>query len=245
MDTLTIGPTLITQAYDAILSAICESRLKPGERLNQDDLAARLRISRQPVGQALSILKAQGFVRDTGRRRLIVAPLEREFFRAIYQLRGALDPMAARLAAERSSPVDAAEARRLVAEGRRAIEAGSMDALVGTDMQFHMWIYRLSGNPLMVDTMCLYWNHLRRGMSEVLRDRPLRAQIWDEHEAMLEAILQRKPAAAAKFALHHVRLAAEHVAEPIGHGTFAIAAGAARPRRLEAPRAAGSRKSSR
>ena len=90
MDTLSTGPTLISQAYDAILAAICEGGLQPGERLNQDQLAARLRISRQPVGQALSILKAQGFVRDTGRRGLIVAPLEREFFSAIYQLREAL-----------------------------------------------------------------------------------------------------------------------------------------------------------
>src|SRR5437588_11460744 len=81
------GPTLIEQAYDAILAAICDGRLAPGARLNQDDLAARMGISRQPVGQALSVLKAQSFVRDTGRRGLIVAPLEREFLHSVYELR--------------------------------------------------------------------------------------------------------------------------------------------------------------
>jgi DNA-binding GntR family transcriptional regulator len=237
MDTLSTGPTLISQAYDAILSAICEGGLQPGERLNQDQLAARLRISRQPVGQALSILKAQGFVRDTGRRGLIVAPLEREFFSAIYQLREALDPMAVRLAAERSAPADIAEARRLVSEGRKAVEAGSIDALVAADMQFHLWTYRLSGNPLVVDTMNLYWNHLRRGMSEVLRDGPRRAGIWNDHEEILHAIAGGDAAAAAKHALRHVRSAAERNLGPIPlHGGAREEPQQAARRRLAAPR---------
>src|SRR6266568_5994061 len=122
--------TLIERAYQAILDAICEGHLAPGERLNQDELAARLQISRQPVGQALMILKTQGFVRDNGRRGLIVAPLEREFFRSIYQLRGALDAMAAGLAAERGSPADMGEGRNLVAQGRKAVASGSMEALI-------------------------------------------------------------------------------------------------------------------
>ena len=94
VQTLRPGPTLIEQAYEAILEAICAGRLAAGERLNQDALAARLGISRQPVGQARSVLKTQGFVRDTGRRGLIVAPLEREYFRAIYERREALDSLA-------------------------------------------------------------------------------------------------------------------------------------------------------
>jgi DNA-binding GntR family transcriptional regulator len=102
MDTLTPVPKLIEQAYASILAAICDGQLQPGERLNQDELATRMNVSRQPVGQALSILKAQGFVRETGRRGLIVAPLERHFFRSVYELRETIDPMAARLAAQRA-----------------------------------------------------------------------------------------------------------------------------------------------
>src|SRR4051812_17414701 len=61
LDRLDPGPTLIDRAYEAILGAVCSGELAPGERLNQDELAARLHISRQPVGQALTILKSQGF----------------------------------------------------------------------------------------------------------------------------------------------------------------------------------------
>src|SRR5215468_5963644 len=170
VDSVTPGPTLIEQAYDAILAAIGDGRLAPASRLNQDDLAARMGISRQPVGQALSILKAQGFVRDTGRRGLIVAPLEREFFRAIYELREALDSLAASLAAQRCTPRDASEGRALIAEGRDAVRSGRKDLLVEADVRFHLFICRVAGNPLLAETLKLYWHHLLRAMGEVLQD---------------------------------------------------------------------------
>jgi DNA-binding GntR family transcriptional regulator len=225
MDSLTPSPTLIDQTYGALLAAICDGRLQPGERLNQDEIAARLRISRQPVGQALSILKAQGFVRDTGRRGLIVAPLEREFFRAIYQLREALDPMAARLAAERCSAGDIADARKLLAEGKAAVDSGSIAALVAADMSFHMWIYQVAGNPLALDTMRLYWNHLRRAMGEVLRDAPRRSTVWSEHEHILQSIIDGDGEAAARHALRHARDAAMRVAESLPATQARAAAG--------------------
>lgn len=219
MDILTQAPKLIEQTYASILNAICDGRLQPGERLNQDELAARMNVSRQPVGQALSILKTQGFVREAGRRGLIVAPLEREFFRAIYELREAIDPMAARLAAERATAADLAEGRELLGVGRAAVEGDSVDALIAADARFHMWLYRVAGNPLIVETMRLYWNHLRRAMSEVLRPAGSRRQVWDEHEAMLESVASHDAAAAADRAVRHVhdaalRVAASMPAEP-------------------------------
>ncbi|HEY2030460.1 MAG TPA: GntR family transcriptional regulator [Myxococcales bacterium] len=215
MESIAPGPTLIERAYEAILSAICDGRLQPGERLNQDELAARLQISRQPVGQALSVLKSQGFVRDNGRRGLIVAPLEREFFLAIYELREALDAMAARLAAERCSAADAVDGRRLVFQGRRSVQAGRVDDLISADMDLHMWIYRVAGNPLLAETMTLYWNHLRRAMSEILRQPSRREHIWDEHEGIVHAIIERDPKRAEKLALAHASEAADRIVESI------------------------------
>lgn len=215
MDVLTQPPTLVEQTYESILNAICDGRLQPGERLNQDELAARINVSRQPVGQALSILKTQGFVRDAGRRGLIVAPLERQFFRAIYELREAIDPMATRLAAERAVDDDLAEGRGLLSAGRRAVAAGSVDALISADMRFHLWVYRVAGNPLIVETMRLYWNHLRRAMGEVLKPTGSRKKVWDEHQAILEAMAAPDPAAAADRALRHVHDATLRVADSI------------------------------
>jgi DNA-binding GntR family transcriptional regulator len=215
MDRLTPGPTLITRAYDAILAAICDGRLAPGTRLTQDELADRLHVSRQPVAQAVSVLKSQGFLRERGRRGIIIAPLERDFFRAMYQLREALDPMAARLAAQRCTREEAAVGRRLVAAGRQAVRAGGTERLITADAQFHAWVYRLSANPLLLETMGLYWKHLRRAMHGVLRRRSTRSQIWDEHQAILGAIVAGDPGKAAELSLAHVRDAADRMLESI------------------------------
>ena len=229
-DGLRPGPTLIERAYESILEAIRDGRLEPGVRLNQDELAARLQISRQPVGQALTILKSQGFVRDNGRRGLIVAPLERDFLRSIYQLREALDALAARLAAERCSPGDALEGDRLLREGQMLEKTGSVEDLIDADMDLHMWIYKVAGNPLLVQTMNLYWNHLRRAMAEILRDRSRREGVWDEHEDIVEAIADRDPEAAAKYAAAHARGASNRIAGP----TPAPGGSAAPPKRRAA-----------
>lgn len=228
MDRLTPGPTLITRAYDAILAAICDGRLPPGARLNQDQLADRLHVSRQPVGQAISILRSQGFVRDNGRRGLIIAPLEPQFFRSVYQLREALDPMAARLAAQRCSREACAVGRRLLAAGRRAARGGSVEAVISADANFHAWIYQVAGNPLLVETMGLYWNHLRRAMGEILKHRSTRAAIWDEHQAIFEALAAQDAGNASRLSLSHVRDAAARVIESIpacpgGNGSSARA----------------------
>ena len=211
MDQLLPGPTLITRAYDAILGAICDGRLAPGTRLTQDELADRLQVSRQPVAQAVSVLKSQGFLRERGRRGVIIAPLEREFFRAVYQLREALDPMAARLAAQRCTREEAAVGRRLVLAGRQAVRNGKTDRLIQADANFHDWVYRLSANPLLLETMELYWKHLRRAMHGVLRRRSTRSQVWDEHQAILSAVAAGDASAAAALSLAHVRDAADRV----------------------------------
>lgn len=63
------------QVYEAILSEITDGRLPPNTRLIQDELAAAYGVSRQPVQQALLLLRNHGLVRDAPRRGLVVSPL--------------------------------------------------------------------------------------------------------------------------------------------------------------------------
>ena len=100
------APDLVDQVYRALLDAISGGSLAPGERITQEDLARRLAVSRQPVLQALRLLKKDGFVLDAPGRGLLVAPLDAEWTAKVYQVRGALDVLAARLAAEQRFKVD-------------------------------------------------------------------------------------------------------------------------------------------
>ena len=204
-------PTLYAQVYSSILEAICGGVLRPGDRVNQDELAARLNVSRQPVTQALTVLRAQDFVHDAGRRGIVVAPLRKSFFKSLYQLRESLDPMAAKLAARNAAKLSRQAGLELLERGRAAVAEGSVSALTSADMAFHMWIYESAGNPLLADTLRLYWHHLRRAMIAVVGPSHDRVRVWDDHEGIMNAVLGGDERQAEMRSLQHIQNAAERV----------------------------------
>jgi DNA-binding GntR family transcriptional regulator len=211
MESLQPAPTIVEQVYRTILDAICDGRLAPGERLTQESVAEKLAVSRQPVGQALLLLKQQKFVSEAGRRGLRVAPLDRDFMRSIYELRLGIEPLAATLAARRATDEDIARGEAMLAAGKEAVQANSIGELIDADMRFHMYLYELSGNRLFVDLMADLWNHLRRSMREVLQHREYRKAIWVEHEQVLRAIAKHDAPAAAALVRAHLEHAAVNV----------------------------------
>jgi len=211
MEVIERSSTLAERAYHSILEAICEGRLRPGEKLTQEDIADRLKISRIPVAQALLTLKQQAFVEQNGRRSVFVTRLDPKFFSAIYQLRSALDPLAAQLAVKNATSETVTSFERMLSTGVRAMNSGNVSRLVAADMEFHMFIYQLSGNPLITETMELYWNHLRRGMAAIYRTRAHRGDIWKEHAAIFKAIAAGDSRHARALALQHVQVASKVV----------------------------------
>ncbi len=151
-----------------MLDAISDGSLAPGERITQEDLAERFAVSRQPVLQALRMLKKDGLVLDAPGRGLLVAPLDAGWISHVYEVRGALDVLAARLAAARRATLDP----RLIERGRRAARGRSIKAMIDADIAFHHAIYAASGNPLIEHSASLHWAHLRRVMGAVLQSSP-------------------------------------------------------------------------
>jgi len=78
MDAIKPKKSLVDETYEALVYSICAGEFLPGERLNQDEIAIRLNVSRQPVNSAVAILRANGFVEDTGRRGVVVAAIQPE-----------------------------------------------------------------------------------------------------------------------------------------------------------------------
>src|SRR5205085_8292508 len=103
---LEAAPDLVDQVYRILLDAICDGALAPGQRITQEDIADQLAVSRQPVLQALRLLKKDGFVQDAPGRGVLVTPLDAAWTLHVYQVRGALDALAARLAAQARHRID-------------------------------------------------------------------------------------------------------------------------------------------
>lgn len=211
MESLKPQKTLVEQVYERILDAICDGTLPAGARVTQDELAARLQVSRQPVMSALGLLRQQGFLVEHGRRGLQVAAVDRGHFDAIYELRSVLEPWAAARAAERMTPDLLARGRALVERGKRVAAAGDARATLQADIDFHNFIYEAAGNPLVFESMQQHWQHLRRSMGEVLRRPRFTEKVWREHAAVLDAIAAGDRAGAARLIAAHVHEARDRV----------------------------------
>jgi DNA-binding GntR family transcriptional regulator len=92
-----------------------------------------LSVSRQPVLQALRLLKKDGFVLDAPGRGVQVAPLDAAWMGQVYAVRGALDALAARLAARSRHRIDP----ELIANGRAAARGQDVKAMIDADLAFH------------------------------------------------------------------------------------------------------------
>jgi len=207
-------PNLIDQVYSRILEGIADHTLPPGHRIRQNELADKLGVSRQPVSHALHLLHRQGLVAESGRKGFEVTRLDPARIRQLYEVRSAIDGLAARLAAERASGDAAGRAalERALDAGRTLSDTTTLSQLIALDVDFHRAIYRLSGNPAVEEMMAPQWPHMRRSMATVLGELDYRASAWTEHEKIVAHIFAGQTDAAQAAAQVHA-LAAGRMTE--------------------------------
>ncbi|MFZ2159138.1 MAG: GntR family transcriptional regulator [Bradyrhizobium sp.] len=198
-------PNLIDQVYARILEAIIDRTLPPGHRIRQNELAEKLGVSRQPVSHALHLLHRQGLVAESGRRGFEVTRLDPLRIRQLYEVRGAIDALAARLAAGRAR-TDAAGRAQIEAAlqaGRSTNRKAPLARLIALDVDFHRAIYALSGNPAIEEMIAPQWPHMRRSMATVLAELDYRESAWAEHETIAAHVFSGNARAAEGAALAH------------------------------------------
>lgn len=203
--------SLVDQVHDALVEAICDGRLAPGDVLRQERLAAEFGVSRQPVLQALLLLERQGWLRKAGRRGVEVAPIDPAFVRDLFAVRGALDGLAARTAA-RLRP-SAAEGAAVIAAGRAAVKGRKPRDVAAADMAFHQLVYALSGNALIGEAAAPHWRQIRRVMA--LSAASNMEHVWDEHEAILAAVVAGRGEEAERLARRHAEANASSLAQAL------------------------------
>ncbi len=208
-------PNLIDQVYARILEAITDRTLPPGHRIRQNELAEKLGVSRQPVSHALHLLHRQGLVAESGRRGFEVIQLDPERIRQLYEVRGAIDALAAKLAAGRvkTDATGRAQLEAALRAGRAIDKKTPLARLIALDVDFHSAIYSLSGNPAIEEMIAPQWPHMRRSMATVLAELDYRESAWSEHEAIAGQILAGQPKAAETAALAHAQTAGRKTEE--------------------------------
>lgn len=192
--------TLVERVYERILDAICEGALGPEEHITQDGLAGSLQVSRQPVMTASGQLKQQGFLVERGRRGPRIASLDPAKLEAIHEMRTAVEPFAAALAAARATESEVTAGRSIVERGRIATAADDFHESLLAEIAFHEWLYLASGNQVLAQSMQMHWPHVRRTKGELGRCHRYMHAAWSAHEAVLDAIDRGDTASAASGA---------------------------------------------
>ncbi len=218
MKTLVSQPSLVQQVQDAILAEIASGKLPPGARIIQEQLAQELGVSRQPVQQALVVLRNLRVLHDAPGRGLQVAPLDLDHVRNMYDMRAVIEGLAFREAATRNAKRAATEGPALIAAGRKAVAAGSVAAMIKADVAFHDFVYALSENPLIAPAMETHWTNTQRVMGEVLMRDERPRNIWDQHEVLLGLIITGDGKKAEKLAREHIEQAADFMIRRLSRG---------------------------
>ena len=209
MKVLATQPNLAEQVRQAIVSEIASGKLKPGERIIQEQIAQELGVSRQPVQQALLLLKNQGVLRDAAGRGLLVTSLDPTQVRQMYDIRAVIEGLAFRKAAENNPERAKKLGPALIQNGRKSVKSGLVAQMIAADIKFHDFIYALSDNPLIAPAMQVQWTNTQRVMGEVLMRDETPRDIWDQHEALLKAVMAGDGEAAEALARQHITQAAD------------------------------------
>lgn len=193
---------------DELRTQIIAGEYPPGAHLVEDRLAKELGVSRNPVREALRVLQAEGFIEMIPRRGAVVATLSDVEVRDIFDVRMALERLAAQLAARRADKEDVDELRRILAEAEAALAKDDAAALTELNTEFHEQVLVVSGNGYLRDVMLQLRGRMKWIFSRTAGS-PRGQHSLDEHVHLADAIERGDEDAAAELALRHVRAASD------------------------------------
>ena len=193
---------------------ILDGRLKPGERLIEDRLAELLKVSRNPVREAIRVLEAEGFLEVSARRGSFVATLSDKQAADLFAVRLALEPLGARLAAAEIAPELVARMRAILEDVESASDRIDIDLLSGLHTELHSLIFQMAGNVYLT---AIAIPMVKRGQWLLRQSAPLRdPSAWSQHHALIDAIESGDPDLAEVLARHHVLSVRSSMLRPAG-----------------------------
>ncbi|MEM7719183.1 MAG: GntR family transcriptional regulator [Pseudomonadota bacterium] len=190
-------------AYDALLEAIRRGDYVPGARLREEEVGARLALSRTPVREALRRLEAEGIVEHQPRIGAMVRQLTHAELVELYEMRVVLERTAAEMAAKHGTEAEfdtlAELNRQIAAEGNNPATAAAIN------QSFHRCIYLAARNRFLLDAARGLNNALLLLGPTTFTDVARIEQVAKQHAAIIEALDAGDPEAAGAAAEAHLQ----------------------------------------
>ncbi|HET6222082.1 MAG TPA: GntR family transcriptional regulator [Dongiaceae bacterium] len=202
--------TLKESVYESLKRMVQTGELRPGSRLTELDLAARLKVSRTPLREALNRLERDGLVTNKPRHGYFVTVFDLKALEDAFDVREILDGHAAQRATERIGPEDKKRLQAIVrqCDVMATVKNRPMEDLVEEmrlGFEIHRIIARVSGNEFLSELLSKIFDKFQHFVWIEL----LWLDEWDvarrEHADIVEAICSGNGEQAADLARRHVR----------------------------------------
>ncbi|MBO1110380.1 GntR family transcriptional regulator [Bordetella petrii] len=205
-------PAAPSHVYDRIKAMATTFRLRPGERVNELELARQLGVSRTPVREALNRIAAEGFLVATHHRGYTVRALDAQQLMALYEYRATVELGVVRLVCARASDQALAELARYVEGSRDEVETDAQALrLLSRDEAFHEHLAALAGNPEFLRSVRSLNERIRFPRWIDLKAR--RSQTRNDHPDIVRALQARDVATVQALMSQHIDKHLDHVVE--------------------------------
>jgi DNA-binding GntR family transcriptional regulator len=198
------GGAATTRIAAYLRDAILGGRLRPGDRIRQEEVAEQLGASRLPVREALRMLEAEGLTEHEPNKGARVPRLTRHEVEVIYRMRERLEPLAL---VESLASLQEGDYQQLAEVQRQIEENDDLDRFLELDREFHMLSYSGCRIDPLTSMVTRLWNstqHYRRAYVALGGQ----SRMWvvnSEHRLILDAIERRDAADAERFLEGHIR----------------------------------------
>ena len=198
------------EIYDALHRQIIAGKYTPGDWLRQDDIATQMGVSMTPVREALDLLVSTGLAERVPYRGVRVREMSAKDIADAYGLRLILEALTAREAALHITPEQISNLEKIMAEMKNHVKLNEMPQERQLSREFHSLIAEASGNNLLIKLYAVVANAFPDWLlyEAVFRNPELLAssvaQTYEEHTAIIDAIINGEAEKAAQKSIEHV-----------------------------------------
>lgn len=201
--------------FNTLREAILRGDLKPGERLMELQLAAKLVVSRTPIREAIRMLEQEGLAITIPRKGAEVAKMTLKDMEDVLEIREALDELAAQIACEKMTEEQMVRLKKCQEAFKKSTATENVKLIAEADVNFHDVIYEATNNPKLVSLLNNLREQVYRYRVEYIKDANNHPILISEHEDIIRAIENKDKEAVTQAMYVHVSNQATAVKEVI------------------------------
>ena len=200
---------LTEQVYKVLLDMVINGELKPDERIVEESISKKLRISRTTLKRAINILIGEGIVEERPKKGCYLKSYSKKEILDIYYVREVIEGLSARIAAEIIKPHELKELKEIIKKSEEYLEQNDINSYNTMNTKFHELLTKISKNKMIISILGKY-NIIR--ISLKIGETKVSKKSIEEHKSIIKAIESADGDMAEKIIRNHIRFAREELA---------------------------------